>query len=252
MPPAAMMGRSTVSATSGSRTIVEAPRADLKPPPSTPSTTSAFDTGIGGLHRALERSDDVYDRHPGVVQAPGEQGRITRRGEDLEHARIGQPRRRSTGPSFQPWIIRFAATGLSVSSRTRRRSARPSAVRVSIMPRPPASDTARRELGRARCRSSAPGRSGTRRRAGTGVGWSRPRFWAYAALRPGASPVVAQQQDADDQHGGDECARVAGHPSPAVGGEHDAADGCRRCSNPGNRTGHTRRSPGLRASPIWH
>ena len=41
IPPAAMIGRSTLSATSGSRTIVDAPRADLKPPPSTPSTTKA-------------------------------------------------------------------------------------------------------------------------------------------------------------------------------------------------------------------
>ena len=46
------------------------------------------------------------------------------------------------GSRFQPWIIRLAPTGRSVSSRTRRRSARPSSVRVSMMPRPPASDTA--------------------------------------------------------------------------------------------------------------
>ena len=46
------------------------------------------------------------------------------------------------GSFFQPWIIRFPATGLSVSSRTRRRSLRPSGVNVSIMPRPPASETA--------------------------------------------------------------------------------------------------------------
>ena len=53
------------------------------------------------------------------------------------------------GSRFQPWIIRFAATGLSVSSRTRCRSARPSGVRVSIIPRPPASDTAAASSARA-------------------------------------------------------------------------------------------------------
>lgn len=46
------------------------------------------------------------------------------------------------GSFFQPWIIRFAPTGLSVRSRTRARSSRPWGESVSITPMPPASETA--------------------------------------------------------------------------------------------------------------
>ena len=46
------------------------------------------------------------------------------------------------GSFFHPWTIRFAPTGLSVRSRTARRSARPWGVKVSMTPMPPASETA--------------------------------------------------------------------------------------------------------------
>ncbi len=53
------------------------------------------------------------------------------------------------GSCFQPATSRLAPTGLAVSSRTLTRSSRPSAVRVSMMPMPPASDTAAASRARA-------------------------------------------------------------------------------------------------------
>jgi hypothetical protein len=48
------------------------------------------DSGVGGLHRRPQRTDDVHDGHARVMQPPGEQSRISCRCEDMAHPGPGK------------------------------------------------------------------------------------------------------------------------------------------------------------------
>jgi hypothetical protein len=141
IPPAAMIGRSTRLATRGSNTNVDASRAALNPPPSTPSTTSASTPASTAFMAPFSDPTTCTTVMPASCSRA-----VNNAGSPAEVNTCRTSAATSSsmmdGSRFQPWIIRLAATGRSVSSRTLCRSARPSAVNVSIMPRPPPSETA--------------------------------------------------------------------------------------------------------------
>ena len=150
MPPAAMIGTSTFERTSGSSTIVETSRGFLKPPPSPPSTTSPSTPASTAFSAARSVGTTWNTVSPAALSA-----RVYFVGSPADVVTNFTPcsTTKSTMPgSRTKSCAMLTPNGLSVSSRILRissRTASSSPDDVSMMPSPPAFETAEASCARA-------------------------------------------------------------------------------------------------------
>ena len=88
MPPAAMIGTSTLLATSGSSTIVGDVARVLEAAALAALDHQAVDAGVDRLQRRGQRGHDVEHGEPGRLQLRGVLGGVAGRGGDEPHALV--------------------------------------------------------------------------------------------------------------------------------------------------------------------